>query len=201
MSRLCAKPTCSAPSVSWLELVLADRTVLERPRPSPAAFGLCEMHRERFVVPDGWKFLVNQTDAVVEIKAEVTNRGSDQTSETGDGQPEKVDGRQPWFVAAPPEAQAGPFSHPLAAAWTSASDDEIPESAGSLLQRAFHGPDREDDLRRRAEDEEHDRNDGHSAAPEVSELVTRRKESTGVSYHDTELPFPPFDLEHQKAVS
>ncbi len=69
--------------------------------------------------------------------------------------------------------------------------------AGSLLRRAFHGPDREDDLRRRDEDA---RSDAESA--EVDELELKRHARSMVDdYGTAQLPFPPLGDEPQSAVS
>lgn len=217
MSRLCAKPTCSSPAVSWLELVLADRLVIERTRSTSASFGLCDLHRNRFVVPDGWEIRVASPaahatelhDPVGVAHDELDSKSENLSTARTRSKVEPVDERQPWFAAERTPAHSESFKHPLASAWIEEPDDEVSESVGALLHRAFHGPDRDEDLRRRTDDRASDDGDASDDSPsgdqrtntEVAKLGSRRTKVTGVDYEDTELPFPPFDLEHQKAVS
>ena len=198
MSRLCAKPTCTEDAVTWLDIARQDRRVVERDRPALSAMGLCAGHRERFVVPTGW---------VLESSGPTTTVGADtaasptptRTVSEAKTSGETTSRERPWFLAGTEDAPAS--TGPLLGAQAS-YDTDIDEhslSAGSLLRRAFHGPDADDDLQRRddaAMDAMADAEPGESNGREQPRSVRTLDE-----YGTAQLPFPPFDLTPHAAVS
>ena len=173
MSNVCAKPTCTDSVEVWLDFMPGEQRVIERAVRGDASVGLCATHAERFTVPTGWTF----------------ERTTEQWAHTPD---------RPWFLAltdTPSEAVAEehlrgarPAAHRDVQQTT--QDDPVgatsEPTAGSLLHRAFHGPDRKLDAARAALDE-------------LEQRRAARIEDDGGG--TIELPFPPFEPEHRVAVS
>ncbi|MFT7475423.1 MAG: hypothetical protein ACI81L_002362 [Verrucomicrobiales bacterium] len=187
MSRLCAKPSCVAPVERWFDFAAADCHVVERGSPTPSTVGLCATHADRFTLPQGWTLDIREPAS---SGAESVPRNRSHDRET------------PWFLTlsdtpAPDVGIDGPALR---------NDDPVFEpSAGSLLHRAFHGPDRETDVRR-AHEAERDREPVSSldaAAPKsADELTPRRVARKRTTDCDTiELPFPPRESAQHSAVS
>jgi len=206
MSRLCAKPTCADDAVRWLDVIAAEQHVVERSAPTPSTLALCESHAERFSVPDGWVWVGLQPAADPPLPQA---QESPEIPETADS--EEPDGhvevrRQhsrdaPWFLS------------------NSSSEDETPDSppgapTGSLLHRAFNGPDRAADAARsrQVDREETGRREPRTSretleggddddVATVRDIGSRRQSRTSVTSYDVELPFPPLDAEPHVAVS
>lgn len=190
MSRLCTKPTCAEPAVAWLDVERRERRVIEQQRPTQSSLALCELHRARFGVPEGWT-LESLHPATPAQTLEPEPVEHDEATEPAE---------RPWFMAeAQPETAAGQTAthRPLlpGASRAHQSAPTLDADAGSLLRRAFHGPDRDEDLRRLDEDVAGD-------AVELDELEQRRHARAMVDEYGTaQLPFPPLDDEAQVAVS
>ena len=117
--------------------------------------------------------------------------------DTGTERHRTHDRDNPWFVAAPSDAEATP-GHDSADEWSLGHPTE-----GSLLHRAFHGP--------TATDEGEQASDGDTvgrSAP-VDELSPRRRarsssddaeEEAVAGYREFELPFPPHSPRSQRVA-
>lgn len=198
MSRLCAKPTCTEDAVTWLDVARHDRRVVERSRSELSAMGLCAAHRERFVVPTGW--VLEEIDAIVPIPE--TTAGSHAVAPGVSTAPETsnptTSRERPWFLSQADDVPASTNSVPTPRA---SYDDEMGEnalSAGSLLRRAFHGPDADDDLQRRDADAA---DADVESTDEPEGLDRQRSMRTLDEYGTAQLPFPPSDLTSHAAVS
>ncbi len=216
MSRLCAKPTCSDPAVRWFDILAAERRVVERSEPTPSTIPLCDPHAARFSAPIGWTV---DTEQHIEVspsapQAPVPESGIDTpsrlstaltASELDRPRRRKHDRDAPWFLAGSSDvADPAPVAPLLPTADDDDSDESIP-TAGSLLHRAFHGPDRDADIARA---KTADRDSAVSAVgeddvqvAEVGDLTTRRAKQTEPGGYDIELPFPPFEPARHVAVS
>ncbi len=231
MSRLCAKPTCSDVAERWFDVNAAHCQVVERREATASSIALCGSHAARFSAPDGWEWVgldpneqiapVEAVDAApstdeVELHEEAPGvaASNDAAQDQSEPAPRRMHTRDaPWFLAnanddAPVEQSA---SH------DSANYDDAPDvpSAGSLLHRAFHGPDREvDSARAREADRDQsgrreprtqrtataDGDDDGDVAT-VRDLASRRNARPPATSYDVELPFPPLDAEPHVAVS
>jgi len=203
MSRLCAKPTCAEPAVAWLDVRRTERRVVELTRATESTLALCARHRERFSIPDGWTFET------------LDGAQADSSGEHSTPKPATRAGRsaQPWFLADAPaseaNAQARASHRPLLPGASRAHQGApaLGADAGSLLKRAFHGPNRDRDLERIEHDRVVDRDvasDQGATATEVGvdELEQRRAARAQLDdYGTAQLPFPPLDDEPQIAVS
>lgn len=192
MSRLCAKPTCSAVAVQWFDVAAAEQRVISRSRATPSTIALCESHAARFSAPRGWTIEAEDSgDAAVEASEPGTNepRAVAVDALTAGESPSRLeaalvrdrtprrrarkhDRDRPWFLALSDTSGATSVEP--------APDVQDEPSVGSLLHRAFHGPDRDVDAERAGAAER-----DTASAPRM----------------DIELPFPPFDTEHHAAVS
>lgn len=200
MSRLCAKPTCSDPAVSWLDILRQDRRVIEHAQPSANGLAMCGTHRGRFVVPDGWEIVDLEESASEVTSVDTTIRSADAVVETA-GAPTTSSREFPWFLAG---ANAGSAPvRPLLEADSYDDPNEDSFRAGSLLRRAFHGPDRDDDLQRQAAVASNDETTVVECADEDEryELETQRAMRALDDYGTAQLPFPPVDAEPRAAVS
>jgi hypothetical protein len=193
MSHVCAKPACTQKVQVWLDFAPASRQVVEQRTRTEVSVGLCETHADRFTVPEGWSL------DLLPLSPADNTPAPDNVSV--DGRPEKVSApanraRRPWFLALSDVViDEGAHDGLVDVETPSAeveSDEAIDEpSAGSLLHRAFHGPDRTSDRSRAARDQ-------------LDELEPRRAAKTPREARDNgmaELPFPPFEPEHRVAVS
>lgn len=127
----------------------------------------------------------------------------------------KHDRDAPWFLAgsaADPSASEAPAAvpAPLLPAGADVEDttsNEMVPSAGSLLHRAFHGPDRDTDVARAKSADRDSTSAGsdvvESSSPvaNIGDLTTRRAKQTESEGYDIELPFPPFEPARHVAVS
>jgi len=165
-----------------------DRRVVERASYSDTAMALCAGHRKRFVVPAGWVVEELQPEDDAPVKTASVNASVLTNREPADG--------RPWFLAGTDDRPDTPVRPILDGIHDHADEDDSALSAGSLLRRAFHGPDREDDLLRR----DHDL-DAESLDPTVDEIEQRRTVRSLDEYGTAQLPFPPLDTEPQAAVS
>ena len=200
MSRLCAKPSCAAAVDRWFDFAPAECRVAERSSPTSSTVGLCSTHADRFTVPEGWTLdsldpPSKVTEPIREPVAESISRNRSHDRET------------PWFLT----LSDTPVPD-LPDASNIASDDQgnkaadtiVEPTAGSLLHRAFHGPDREIDARRADEAERDPAPISRTATArrDADELKSRRaarKQST--DYDTIELPFPPRESAQHSAVS
>ena len=179
MSYVCAKPGCSNSVLLWLDFAPSDQRVVERSSRGDCSVGLCETHAGRFTVPSGWTF--ERLDGVLDpSEGNATTSGpTPSTSQQGHHL------ERPWFLAhsdrEPGEAETNGVTESEA---TDASGRAEP-TVGSLLHRAFHGPDR--------------KADAHRAA--LDELESRRAARAHNDDGTIELPFPPCEPEHHIAVS
>ena len=250
MSRLCAKPTCSGAAVRWLNLNAAEQQVIEQAQPTESTIALCASHAQRFSMPNGWEWVgvvVPEAPLLTE-EPELTNEIAE--SAKPDPAPRRRHGRDaPWFLAnsdaSPRRSASSPAAstdqvavHAVAGDATDtpevADDAKISEgdiavpSTGSLLHRAFHGPDADADVARAKRDAHLNSGTGSSAsatsaqreqrtasestdssggsdddevAP-VRDIASRRAASaTPSTSYDVELPFPPADPGPHVAVS
>jgi len=196
MSRLCAKPTCSERAVSWLDIARHNQTVVEHLHEVTAAIALCADHRARFALPAGWTIESADLAGPNNAEPEAPVISATQTVDlAGVGGPKATSSRaRPWFLAGTPEPTAEPVRPLLPEVADGRAYDES-LTAGSLLRRAFHGPDRGDDIQRREDDAMAEE------SPEQNELETRRSRRSLDEYGTAELPFPPLDTEPRAAVS
>lgn len=219
MSRFCAKPTCSGPAARWLNVNAAGQQVIEQAGPTDSTIALCISHAERFSMPNGWTWM--SLDPIEKAPAEqVTAQqeaapSADTQSEGGESQStQRRHGRDaPWFLANssdtanPSPAENGRTAATTGPAAVTAKDSDAP-STGSLLHRAFHGPDpggtakREHRTASTPTESATGGGDDDDVAP-VSDITRRRssRSSSSASYYDVELPFPPADSAPHVAVS
>jgi len=191
MPNACAKPTCADSVHVWLDFAPGEQRVIERSVRGDASVGLCATHAARFTVPTGWTFertTEQQTTARITGTTPVPAAGVAWPQE---GHLKRAHTRdRPWFLAlsdTPSDSVDGEPYSDVQQATTDDPVDAMSEPAiGSLLHRAFHGPDREVDANRAA----------------LDELEQRRAARTDDDESGTiELPFPPFEREHRVAVS
>jgi len=219
MSRLCAKPTCSHDAVRWFDIIAVDQHVVERTGATPSTIALCEQHGERFSVPNGWTWV--GLDSALELDApKATHVAAEpELAEEVEAPEEPEVGpdtpRAPWFVASDSSQSESDEDAPS----VGPEDDKGGSSAGgvrttgSLLHRAFHGPDREADAARarHVEQDEGSRREPRTSreivdgddddVATVRDLASRRASRGSVTSYDVELPFPPVDAEPHVAVS
>ena len=214
MSRLCAKPICSDLAVRWFDILAVDRRVVERSRATGSAIPLCVTHAERFSVPEGWTIgsdgEAEESRAVPqaptpEVSRDKSDRLVSALVDSTDEKPRrrKHDRDAPWFLSGSTDHASIGSSAPLLPAATEAdiAEEHVP-SAGSLLHRAFHGPDRDCDLARAKDaDRESAAVDSDSEVADVGDLATRRAKQNESEGYDIELPFPPFESAQHVAVS
>lgn len=231
MSRLCAKPTCSDVAERWFDVSAAECQVVERPGPTPSTIALCGAHGARFSAPSGWERIelaaevtptVSESDSDTPGRTAAESREPAQSTETDgevddtahpDPSPRRRHTRDaPWFLANS-NANETPDAGAQSSSVDPDLDSEVP-STGSLLHRAFHGPDREVDTARALEAEREstgrreprtkstaeDADDDGDVAT-VGDLASRRNARTPAASYDIELPFPPLDAEPHVAVS
>ncbi len=241
MSRLCAKPTCSDGAERWFDVSAAQCQVVERPGPTPSSIALCGAHAARFSAPSGWERIelapdvaqpVSETGAgtpretvaeppesVQVTEAEDTDIDDaeldDEVAETAaipNPSPRRQHTRDaPWFLA---NADDASDDADIGSSHSAADSGAGVPSTGSLLHRAFHGPDREVDNARalEAERESSGRRESRTKSTAVDpdddgdvatvgDLASRRNARTPAASYDVELPFPPLDAEPHVAVS
>lgn len=170
MEYVCAKPACSEAVHVWLDFAPAVQQVLERATRTEISVGFCADHEARFSVPEGWSF-ERLAVAVEQVEVEPVSPEPVAVEQVPAAPPQRVrspraEGR-PWFLALSDTTPSATII-----------DDDVTHAVeeptvGSLLHRAFHGPDR--DL------------DGDSDGDVEPETA--------------QLPFPPFEPEHRVAVS
>ena len=225
MARLCAKPACSSAAASFFEVDAANRTVVEHARATLTTLALCDSHAERFSVPDGWTWS-KRNDVASDVPL-ASEHGSGEkliealaaagTTPADPPSARRHSRDQPWFLAGSAtttDVGSATESVSTASATQSAANDESVESevamssepsAGSLLHRAFHGPDRATDVVR-AKSAERDTSpkarpadapDGTVA--KVRDIESGRR-SRSVTSYDVELPFPPAESSPHVAV-
>lgn len=194
MSHVCAKPACTEPVQVWLDFAPTSQQVFERADRTEVSVGLCHAHASRFTVPDGWTFVrvPDETQALQPTDAPSTPSQAVDAPVAPAAKNRTSTRDRPWFLAlrddeAEDVDQSYVASQPRSDAGPSIADGNEP-SVGSLLHRAFHGPDRDVDTERAARDQ-HD------------ELESRRAARDIDAYSPAELPFPPFKPEHRAAVS
>ena len=205
MTHVCAKPACAEQVEVWLDFAPATRLVIEQRRRTDVSVGLCTTHAARFTVPTGWRLqrLPAAVDEVGATTGRTAEESADETAAVVERSSVERSAKRrhrrdrPWFLAAadvPANAADGPAAEIDQAAVEPAVAGPT-STAGPLLQRAFHGPDREADVARAAREHQ-------------DELETRRTARSDASSRDgdgghgmAELPFPPFEPEHQAAVS
>ena len=213
MSRSCAKPTCSDLAVSWFELSRETQQVTRSSVPAAHGIALCQTHADRFGVPGGWTLVTvddpseittspeapiveaEVVSALVESdRAERIEPGSaeNEAAENGSVEVHRIHDRDnPWFVPVSPSNDSSASESSVGTEVSAEIETLAHPTSGSLLHRAFHGP--EPSASDRAP---------KSAVPEpaVDELSPRRRarsssdepeeEAEGL-YHTLELPFPP----------
>lgn len=192
MVQLCAKPGCSETVVLWLDFAPGYQQVIERAARRDSTVGLCESHAARFTVPAGWSFERLVDDGPAEDP--VVEDASDTEPAVDPGSRSKRQHRRdrPWFLALSNARERSPEADASRVVTNPAPTSDL--SAGTLLHRAFHGPDPETDAIR-AEQAHHD------------ELEQRRSVRSGTGSADdiddgvAELPFPPSEAGHRAAVS
>lgn len=193
MSRHCAKPTCSEPAVAWLDISRGEQHVVIHHLEAPFALGLCQKHRDRLVLPAGWSLDSDSPDVSSEDASATESATRLPVQPVAEPiEPDPAYEGRPWFLAGSSPMLEAP--RPL----LDRANEEPPEeafSAGSLLRRAFHGPERDDDIQRRVEERL------VGTDPENDELETRRTAKALDEYGTAQLPFPPLDTERQAAVS
>jgi len=212
MARLCAKPTCASSAVRWFEVDAANRRVFEQARATASTISLCETHAARFSVPDGWTLLAEdsaaQTTAAVPAGVTLIEKFT---------APEAAVARRhsreaPWFLAGSSTretSEAIPDVMPTTDAVPTDTSPVAEPTVGSLLHRAFHGPDRDVDAVR---DHDADRDTSTSGEPTAEagkepepvasvRDISRRRRGTQTSIYDVELPFPPAESSPHVAVS
>lgn len=181
MVNVCAKPGCVDSVHLWLDFAPSEQRVVERTTRSDSTVGLCVSHEDRFSVPAGWVFErlpsaepVATSQATPDLVPSATQR-------------EATRG-QPWFLAL---TDREPLTHKdigheeQNAEMTEVTAPEVVPTAGSLLHRAFHGPDPDADAHRAA----------------LDELESRREARAHDDDGTIELPFPPYGPEQHVAVS
>lgn len=198
MSRLCAKPTCSELAVSWLDIVRQDRRVIEHAHATVNGLAICVTHRDRFVVPDGWEIieLDPKSTGVVEPRDEASDVAPAQRPSSREF---------PWFLAGASDGHHGEV-RPLLEVELDNDLHQDSLTAGSLLRRAFRGPDRDDDLQRQAAATETTETNETAAAECFGEDERYERETQQAiraldEYGTSQLPFPPADAEPRAAVS
>jgi hypothetical protein len=194
MSRLCAKPSCTATVDRWFDFAPADCRVAERGSPTSSTVGLCPAHADRFTVPEGWTLDgLEVVSDVIEPVADAAPRNRSHDRET------------PWFLTFSDTPIPDLPDRPALRRDDPADDPVGAPTAGSLLHRAFHGPDREIDARRADEAERDSEPVPRTVAPQLSgadELTPRRAKREQTTDYDTiELPFPPRESAQHSAVS
>lgn len=206
MSRLCAKPVCAEPAVVWLDVLREQRRVVEHVQRSPHGLPLCGAHRDRFVVPAGWVFeryhqpvvgaavVVDGAETITEEHPPNAVLGVLEEITKPDVQAAKAE--RPWFLADVPESVVS--ARPLLPAGDDDDNAQPSLGSGSLLRRAFHGPDRDDDALRRSVETASESPDDRDAR---YTLETERAADALDIYGTAQLPFPPVDAEAQAAVS
>ncbi len=192
MSHVCAKPACTQVVKVWLDFLPTSHQVVEQRSRSEVSVGLCETHERRFTVPAGWSF--ERLPSSETVDGDVDAVPTVETAATSTEAANLVHSRErPWFLAL---SDVVLDENVFAEASESEALEPTEPSEGSLLHRAFHGPDRSTDELR-------------AARAHVDELEPRRaarapKVAKGDGVKDngmTELPFPPFEPEHRIAVS
>jgi|GEM_PF-876905 len=232
MSRLCAKPICSNPAVRWFDILVAQRRVVECDEVAPSAIPLCGAHADRFSAPAGWTIdsspstsqspSANRPPVVAqapipESGREAGSRLASALKESTEDRPRrrKHDRDAPWFLAGSPSGPApldgaAAFVAPLLPASADVDDansNQVVPSAGSLLHRAFHGPDRDNDVARIKNADrdlvvaDSDDIDSITQVADIGDLTNRREKQTESEGYDIELPFPPFEPARRVAVS
>lgn len=225
MSRSCAKPTCTNLAVSWFDVSREACSVMRSASPTGSGMALCQVHADRFSVPDGWSLVVVdegvsqqqliEPAVVAEPEAVVAAVLDDavdasETSEAGESndaaqanEADDTDDAAEITEANREHDRENPWFVP--ASHAEALDVETDSfldnpSEGSLLHRAFKGPSASDSVRQ-------GELPAVAQAP-VDELSPRRRarstsddpeEEASSLYHEFELPFPPHS--RQVAVS
>jgi hypothetical protein len=177
MSNVCAKPGCSNFVYLWLDFAPNDQRVLERSSRGDSSVGLCETHAGRFSVPKGWTF-ERLEGSSGPVESSVANPDPTQLTHREHSR------ERPWFLAAT-ERELGDDGIEANVPDAPGGRVSAEPAAGSLLHRAFHGPDRQMDADRAA----------------LDELESRRAIRTHNADGTIELPFPPNEPEQHVAVS
>lgn len=191
MSNACAKPTCTDSVHVWLDFAPGEQRVIERSVRGDASVGFCATHAARFTVPTGWTFeRTAEQQATNRVERTTPTPAAEVASPQG-GLPKRAYTRdRPWFLASTDTASDSVDGEPFSDVQQATTDDPAhvvgEPTIGSLLHRAFHGPDRKVDANRAA----------------LDELEQRRASRIDDDESGTiELPFPPFEPEHRIAVS
>jgi hypothetical protein len=191
MWNACAKPTCTDSAHVWLDFAPGEQRVIERSVRGDASVGLCATHAARFTVPTGWTFdrtTEQQTTAPI---TRTTPVPAAEGASPQDGHLKRAHTRdRPWFLGLTDTASESVDGEPHSDLQRATTDDPVDAmgepTIGSLLHRAFHGPDRSVDANRAA----------------LDELEHRRATRIDDDEPGTiELPFPPFEPEHRVAIS
>ncbi len=207
MSHVCAKPACTETVHVWLDFAPSSHQVIEKATRSEVSVGLCESHAGRFTVPDGWSLeLLPRSpaqpaadgdeiapDSSIDSASDVTEDNAEQAEPISAPANRTHTRERPWFLASTDVVVDEREGDPADVVTSRADHDEAvgAPTAGSLLHRAFHGPDKASDTSR-------------ADAEQVDELEPRRAARTPPEVHNNgmaELPFPPFAPEHRVAVS
>lgn len=206
MSRLCAKPTCGETAAFWLDILREDRRVVEHQRESLHGLALCGTHRDRFVVPAGWELEASIADQQVTESGETASVVAPHSMPV-EASPERSTSRErPWFLVE--SASDAPVRPLLVDDGQDAddADDTAELSSGSLLRRAFQGPDRDDDRARRADAVRSEDSDDVAVEADADDDARYDRETERAirsldAYGTAQLPFPPVDTEVQARVS
>lgn len=206
MSRLCAKPTCGETATFWLDILREDRRVVEHQSESLHGLGLCGTHRDRFVVPSGWELERSSADQSVTEpgEAEAVAVAAPRSTPVTSSSERSTSRERPWFLV---ESESDAPVRPLLVDdGEDDTGDKAELSSGSLLRRAFQGPDRDDDRARRADVARSDDSDDDDVETEVDDderydRETERAIRSLDAYGTAQLPFPPVDTEVQARVS
>lgn len=234
MSRLCAKPTCSNVAERWFDVIAAQCQVVERHEATPSTIALCGSHAARFSPPHGWTWIrlgegsdpaalldprPDESDSETTSPDVVESAETIASSSSSSAQSRRKHTRDaPWFLAnataSEPQDDNETIPEESGAEVSNEFESSEAPSAGSLLHRAFHGPDRELDSARALEvDRERsasreprtqstgDAGDDDGDVAPVRDLTSRRNARSTVTSYDVELPFPPLDAESHVAVS
>jgi hypothetical protein len=191
MSNACAKPTCADSVHAWLDFAPGEQRVIERSVRGDASVGLCATHAARFTVPTGWTFeRTTEQQATKRVERTTPAPAAEVASPQGDLPRRAYTRDRPWFLAltdTPSDSVDGePYSDVQQATTADPVDAMGEPTIGSLLHRAFHGPDRELDANRATQDE-------------LEQRRAARIDDDGSG--TIELPFPPFESAHRVAVS
>ena len=215
MSRSCAKPTCSSPAVSWFDLRRVTQQVVRSSSPTDHGIALCAAHADRFGVPSGWTVVTGEpTPARVADASQVNKATAKKHAPAKKQAAAKKRRTAKKQVAKQQETESeipvNAVAQDRGSAWFVPSADASEEnegspslgapSEGSMLYRAFNGPEKKVVAKAKTE----------RVAAESDELSPRRRarstsddaeEEAPDAYETFELPFPPHADPRSIAVS